>query len=143
MDEWGETVEGKRSGNELIDMITARDEATCRKVALIHAALDASSEIKLHHLEAAIGFVEFLWESRFPLFSGHGMTATAEIEDKIIKYVQSKMPLGVWYRQIRKGACQRIAYEQFERAMKSLTMGANPPLKVGKNLAKSWVWTND
>ena len=141
MDEWGQAVEDKRSGNELIDMITARDEATCRKVALIHAALDASDEIKIHHLEAAIAFVEFLWECRFPLFAQHGMTPTAELEEKILSRVRSAMPLGLAYRDIRRGI-QRPSYEQFERAIKSLTMGADPPIRVGKVGSRPWVWEN-
>jgi hypothetical protein len=142
MDEWGQEVEDKRSGNELIDMITARDEATARKVALIHAALDAAGEIKVCHLEAAIAFVEFLWQCRFPLFSKQGMTPTAEIEEKIITRVRESMPLGIAYRDIRRGV-QRPSYTQFQQIMVSLTTGPDPPLRNGDFHGKAWVWSNE
>ena len=85
LDEWADKHESRSSGNDLIDTLTAGDEVAVRKVALIHAALDGARTINLLHLQAAIAFVEFLFESRFPIFSEHGLTPMGEIESKILK----------------------------------------------------------
>ena len=141
IDKWAEAHEGKRSGNDLIDCLTARDEANCRKVALIHAALDGPKPIiDLPHVDAAIAYIEFLYESRFPIFAGQGMTPAAEIDEKILKRVQDAGVTGMPYREIRRGL-QRISHEEFERHMKSLTTGNEPPLKLRQIGKKLWVWT--
>ena len=141
IENWAEAHESKLSGNELIDCLTARDEANCRKIALIHAATDSLRPvIDIQHVEAAIAYVEFLYESRFPVFAGQGMTPGREIDEKILKRVQKASSAGIPYREVRRGI-QEISYEEFERHMRSLLQGNDPPLtvrKVGKSLR---VWT--
>ena len=131
-----------RSDNDTINLMAARDPTTCIKTALIHAALDDAQGIEPAHLHAAIAFVEWLHEVRFPLFAGHGMTPTAEIDQKIIKQV--KKTGGMWWRDIRRGL-QRIDHEVFEKRMRSLVFGLDPPLKVTpKGLRKKpWVTMNE
>jgi len=117
-----------RVENRTINLMAARDPTTCLKVALNHAALDDAERIEVYHLKAAICFVEWLYEVRFPLFAGHGMTPNAEIDAKIIDRVKESAG-GIWWRDIRR-SLQRIDYETFEKRMKSLLFGFDPPLKV-------------
>ena len=141
IEKWAEAHESKVSGNELIDCLTARDEANCRKVALIHAATDGLRPvIDLPHVDAAIAYIEFLYESRFPIFAGQGMTPGREIDEKILKRVQKSGSAGIPYREVRRGI-QEISYEEFERHMRSLLQGNDPPL-VGRTIGKMLrLWT--
>jgi len=141
IEKWAEVHEFRPSGNELIDCLTARDEANCRKVALIHAALDGVSPvIDIQHLEPAIAYIEFLYESRFLIFARQGMTPAAEIDEKIMRRVQDSGPTGIPYRELRRGL-QRISQEEFERHMRSLLAGNEPPLKSKQIGRKLWIST--
>lgn len=141
-DEWVVPHDALRSEDATINLMAARDPQICMKVALIHAALDDSPVIELRHFNAARAFVEFLYESRFPMFAGHGMTPTAEIERKIIERVTKAMPLGMSWRQIRK-SLWRIDGRFFEDRMRALTMGIDPVLKVKPVGKRAWVVLND
>ena len=142
IDEWAEKHESRSSGNDLIDTLTAGDEVAVRKVALIHAALDGSHAINLIHLKAAIAFVEFLFESRFPIFSEHGLTPMGEIESKILKKAGESMPTGIGWRELRRYQ-GRVDIEIFKRVMQGLTTGADPDLKVTPQYGRAWVTTNE
>jgi hypothetical protein len=138
LDEWADKHESRSSGNDLIDTLTAGDEVAVRKVALIHAALDGARTINLLHLQAAIAFVEFLFESRFPIFSEHGLTPMGEIESKILKKVHESMPAGISWRELRRYQ-GRIGIEDFKRVLNGLTTGADPDLKIEKRFGRAWV----
>jgi hypothetical protein len=140
IDAWAEKHELRTAGNEVIDSLIAGDEVAARKVALIHAAIEASREISILHLKAAIAFVEFLYLSRFPIFSEHGLSPLAEIEAKILQKVKESMPAGIGWRDLRRAGLQRVPREDFARVMKVLTVGMDPPLKVSKQFGRAWVW---
>ena len=87
LDEWADKHESRSSGNDLIDTLTAAIGSRSQ------GGIDPRSHgrrrtINLLHLQAAIAFVEFLFESRFPIFSEHGLTPMGEIESKILKKSQ-------------------------------------------------------
>jgi len=110
-------------------------------VALVHAALDGrGNEIHSYHIRAAVAFVEFLYASRFPVFSEHGMTPGAEVDEKILKRVQEAGATGIPFREIRRGL-QRISQKEFEDHMRSLLQGIEPPLRSQEIGRKVWVWT--
>jgi hypothetical protein len=129
-DNWADAVDAKRSGNPLIDSLTARDEETCRKVALIHASLQSCDrwEIDVDQVAAAIAFVDFLYEARFPIFSEHGLSPMAEIDSRIVKRVQQSMPFGIIWGELRR-ALQRIDYELFEKRVNLMCQGVEPVLR--------------
>jgi hypothetical protein len=129
-DNWADAVDSKRSGNPLIDSLTARDEETCRKVALIHAALQNTDrwEIDADQTAAAIVFTDFLYESRFPIFSEHGLSPMAEIDNRIVKRVKQSMPFGIIWGELRR-ALQRIDYELFEKRVHLMEQGVEPVLR--------------
>jgi hypothetical protein len=65
--------------------MTVGDRVTCQKIALMNAALDKSEQfIEPHHLEPALQFGEYLYKSRYPLFSEHGASPNLDIEKKIL-----------------------------------------------------------
>lgn len=137
--QWVVPHDALRVENRTINLMAARDPTTGIKVALIHAALDATERIETQHLRAAIAFVEWVYEMRFPLFAGHGLTPTAEIDAKIIARV--KETGGLWWRDIRRGI-QRIDYKAFEDRMKSLVLGFDPPLKVTRMGPRNRPWVS-
>jgi hypothetical protein len=130
-DDWADATDAKRSGNPLIDSLTARDEETCRKVALIHAALDNCDrwEINEDQVEAAIAFTDFLYESRFPIFSEHGLSPMAEIDSRIVKRIKQSMPFGIIWGELRR-ALGRIDYELFEKRINLMCQGVEPVLRT-------------
>jgi hypothetical protein len=142
-DDWVVPHDALRSDDATINLMAARDPQICMKVALIHAALDDAAGIELQHFDAARAFVEWLYESRFPMFAGHGMTPTAEIEKKIIERVTKAMPLGLSWRDIRRSVAQRIDRKMFEERMKYLIQGVDPPLTLRKIGKRAWVVLND
>ena len=129
-DDWADAVDSKRSGNPLIDSLTARDEESCRKVALIHAALQNTDrwEIDAEQVAAGIAFVDFLYESRFPIFSEHGLSPMAEIDSRIVKRVQQSMPFGIIWGELRR-SLQRIDYDLFEKRVNLMSQGVEPVLR--------------
>ena len=73
------------TGDEMMEVVGERDAQTALKVSLIYAALDGSDGIiEAHHLEAAIAYVGFLYSTRIPIFSGHGLGFASAAQARII-----------------------------------------------------------
>lgn len=81
-------------------------------------------------------------EARWPAFSKRGAPPAAEIDQKILRRVRNAMPQGISSRDIRRGL-GRVDYETFKQRMRSLMMGANPPLSVKNIGKKEWVYLNE
>lgn len=128
--------------DEVIKVLSERDDQTCLKVATINAALDHSNgQIEEHHLEPAIAFVQWLWEARFPVFAGHGLTPVAQIDQKIIERVRDSGAGGISYRNLQK-SLHRVDAETFQRRMKALT-AEDSALRIGYLGKKRWIYVND
>jgi hypothetical protein len=130
--------------DELITVLSERDHMTCLKVAMIYAALDRADMIEEHHVEAAIAWVTFLYESRFPVFSGHGLSPAAQVDHKIVEYVRDNCgAAGISYRGLQR-AMGRVDAETFHRRMKALAPGeGDGPLKVTEFARKRWIYLNE
>ena len=83
-DTWYKVYWRRKKGDDLIPAMNNGDRVTCRKLALINAALDRSDEIKPQHLEAAMEFTGFLYDCRYPIFSEHGANPNLEVDKKIL-----------------------------------------------------------
>lgn len=103
---------------DLIGAMTIGDRTNLRKVALINAALDRAERIEEHHLGYALAFGDFLYESRWPVFSEFGNNPNLEIENKIVEKVKTKGG------RIRKRQLQmslpRVDSETFNRRLNYL-----------------------
>jgi len=130
------------TADELVSWLSERDHMTCLKVASIYAALDhVERDIELYHLEAGIAFVKFLYEARFPIFAGHGLSPAAQTDQKIIEKVRAAGAGGIGYRNLQK-ALPRVDTETFHRRMKSLA-APDSPLRLGMLGKKKWVFLAD
>lgn len=141
---WYQNEFNPGSADELITILSERDHLTCLKVALIYAVLDLADAIELHHVQAAIAWVTFLYESRFPIFSGHGLTPRAQVERKIVDFVRDGHRAGgLSYRNLQR-SMGRIDAETFHRAMKALAPEqGDGPLRIDWLAKKRWVYLND
>jgi hypothetical protein len=82
--DWYKVYWRRKKGDDLIPAMNNGDRVTCRKIALINAALDRADEIEPRHLEPAIEFTSFLYDCRYPIFSEHGANPNLEIDKKIL-----------------------------------------------------------
>jgi hypothetical protein len=141
---WYQNEFNPGSSDELITILSERDHLTCLKVAMIYAALDTAEYVELVHLNAAIAWVGFLYESRFPIFAGHGLSPRAQVEHKLVEHVRDNHRAnGISYRNLQR-AMGRIDAESFHRAMKALAPPeADGPLKLALLGKKRWVWLNE
>lgn len=135
----------ERMTDDLFRFLAGRYGDSALKCGLILAGLDKSDVIAEQHMEAGIAFAEFLFESlRYvlgrPPISGVG-AIESEIDQKIIARVTRAMPLGLSWREIRRGL-SRIDRNVFEERRKFLLSGADPPLKVNRVGKRAWVVLN-
>ena len=86
--DWYKTYWKRKRGDDLLAALNNGDRVTCRKIALINAALDKQLDFILpEHLEPAMAFVEFLYGCRWPIFAEHGDNPYVEIEKKILAMI--------------------------------------------------------
>jgi DnaB-like helicase N terminal domain/Protein of unknown function (DUF3987) len=135
---WYKRYKARLNDDDLISAMTIGDRLTVQKIALINAAMDRSERyIEDHHLEPAIDFGEYLYESRFPLFSEHGANPFVEMEKRIL----SKVPESP--SRVRKRWVQRqlgaIDSKTFNDRVKHLTM-EDGPLKMKRDGTSIWLW---
>ncbi len=135
---WYKRYKSRLKEDDLIAAMTIGDRLTVQKIALINAALDKSERyIEDHQLSAATEFGEYLYESRFPLFSEHGANPFVEVEHKIL----DKIPLAP--NRIAKRWVQRqlsgIDSKVFNDRIKYLTMD-DGPLQIRHEGRKVWLW---
>jgi DnaB-like helicase N terminal domain len=115
----------RRDDDELMAVIGERDHTSCRKVAMIYAALDKSEYIETFHLNAAIAFTNFLYEARFPIFKGHGLGTLAQLDERIVEVAKSSPGAEIPWRSLRH-RFKRTDIEVFERRMGWLTREDGP-----------------
>lgn len=128
--------------DEVIKVLSERDDQTCLKVATINACLARSwGTIQEEHLEPAIAYVQWLWEARFPVFAGHGLSPAAQTDQKLIEKVKDSGPGGISYRNLQR-ALHRVDAETFHRRMKALT-SPDSALRIGAFGNKRWVYVNE
>jgi hypothetical protein len=128
----------------LVMTLSERDHMTCRKLALILTTLDKADATELYHLNAAISMVTFLYEARFPVFAGHGLSPAAQDEAKIVEKVKEAGAGGIGYRNLQR-SLPRMDKETFHRRMKWLT-APDSPLRIGfmgVSNKKRYVYLND
>jgi hypothetical protein len=119
--DWYEKLYWRRKkGDELIPAMNNGDRVTCRKIALINAALDRSEEfIRPEHLHSALAFGEYLFDCRWPIFSEHGANPNLEIEHKIVNRVP-ELPARIGKRELQQ-LCHLDA-ETFNKRLNYLSM---------------------
>jgi DnaB-like helicase N terminal domain len=132
--------------DEVITVLSERDDQTCLKVSMIYAALSkADRYIELHHLEPAIRYVEFLYESRFPIFAGHGLSPAGQIDFKIVEKMKAAGRPGMSYRTLQQSI--RTDAETFHRRMRALAPEQGDGILkiqlVGGAKKRRWVFVND
>lgn len=93
------------------------------KFALLYAAMDFSSQIRLEHLEPAIAVGNYLEQSVTAVFRSFGSSRGKRSEDKLLTYLQSKgrnhpVPKRVVYRALKLSALE-------------LEQAANPLIRIG------------
>jgi hypothetical protein len=123
-DKWYSIYWKRKRGDELIPALNNGDRTTCKKIALINAFLDRSERfIEPHHYEPAMAFCEFLFESRWPIFSDHGANPYVEMERKIL----AKVP--EYPTQVRKRWLQQqlpLDSKTFNDRLKYMSMEDGP-----------------
>jgi len=135
-EQWYEKEYNPPGEDPLVMSLSERDHLTARKFALIYAALDRAERIEIDHLQAAIRMVEFLYESRFPVFAGHGLSRSAKAQQKIIKLVTQRGRLSLAKLQsLMWRDCDGI---WFRRHLKALEYPGGP-IRVTVLGRKSWV----
>ena len=108
-----------RTGDEMMEVLGERDAQTALKVAMIYAALDKSTDfIEIHHLEAAIAYVGFLYTTRIPIFSGHGLSQASAAQQRIIEIIQrdGAIPLARLQPLMRRN-CDATLLEKYLRSL--------------------------
>jgi len=115
---WYKTYKARIVTDDLIGAMSIGDRTTCRKIALLNAALDRADKIEDFHLAPAIAFTEFLFESRWPVFSEHGASPYREIETKMINIVSNSPQRRITSRNLQQRI--RVDAETFHRRLKYL-----------------------
>jgi hypothetical protein len=74
--------------DDLVGAMSIGDRTSARKFALINAGLDCAEHIEDYHLARSLACMEFLYNSRIPIFAMHGASLVLEIENKILDLVR-------------------------------------------------------
>jgi hypothetical protein len=99
--DWYKVYWRRKKGDDLIPAMNNGDRVTCRKIALINAALDRADEIQPKHLEMAMVFTGFLYDCRYPIFSEHGANPNLEVDKKILDKIPES-PGRIGKRDLRR-----------------------------------------
>lgn len=137
--EWYKIYWRRKKGDDLIPAMNNGDRVTCRKIALINAALDRADQIEPRHLEPAIAFTEFLYDCRYPIFSEHGANPNLEIDKKILARVP-ELPARIGKRDLQR-LCHLDA-ETFNKRLHWLTADGGE-LRLRTVLRKTYVERSD
>ena len=138
---WYEKVYWRRKkGDEIIPAMNNGDRVTCRKIALINAAMDRADQfIEPQHLEPALAAGEYLFECRYPIFAEHGANPNLEIEKKIMARIPEH-PARITKRVLQQ-ACHLDA-QTFNMRLDYLCAegGEITRRRIGQCV---WVWKNE
>lgn len=135
------------SGDEMIDLLTERDNLTVLKVAMINACLDGVDKyIELPHLEMAIAYVHWLWDARFPIFRGHGVNPLVKAQEYLLETVNARHRIG--YAQCLPLMRRHGIYGQadhFRRLVSALADGGVIRIETvgGSRPRRYLVWNED
>ena len=138
-DDWYKIYWRRKKGDDLIPAMNNGDRVTCRKIALINAALDRADQIQPEHLERAMAFTGFLYDCRYPIFSEHGANPNLEIDKKILARVP-ELPARIGKRDLQR-LCHLDA-ETFNKRLHWLTADGGE-LRYRQVLRKTYVERND
>lgn len=146
---WFNTQYNPPVDDEMISVLSEGDHVTVRQVGLLNALLDYGTpgfkdEISEEQLYAATRFVNWVYEARYPVFAGHGLTPMAKIDHRIIEFVKRQTNKHVMWKVLRN-RMQRVCPDQkiFNERMRALTSDADSALKI-KNLGNiRFVASND
>jgi hypothetical protein len=136
---WYKQYKARLKSDDVIAAMTVGDRVSCQKVALMNAALDKSDQfIEAQHLQPALLFGEYLYESRFPLFLEHGASPNLDIEKKILARIPE--PPGRILRRALQQNCH-LDSKTFNDRLHYLEMedGLITSKRIG---TKIWVWKN-
>jgi len=105
----------QREARGLYSEIVARMIAQTLRVSVIYAVLDQADEVRLEHLEAAIGFVGYCDQSALCAFGG----AVDSISEKILKVADdaapNPAPIGAIYSAFTGNISRRTIKDRLER----------------------------
>lgn len=98
---------------DLVGSLTARGEAQVVRLALLYAVLDASPEIRRHHLEAALAVWVYSFNSVRHVF---GEKTGDPVADKVLKELQ-KFPGGLNLTQLHRAFKNHLRGERLREAL--------------------------
>jgi hypothetical protein len=102
----------------LVEIMAERMDLYCRKVAMVHAAIERSpGEIDVAHLEPAIAFTEFLVRCLYSIFGDFGLSDALKDQRAILEAVRKAMPAGISKRLLQK-KLWRMDAETFNRRLR-------------------------
>lgn len=102
----------------LIETLSDRHRMHVRKTALIFAGLDMSEFILPDHMDAAIEFTEFLYDSLEYVFRGYNLSSYAKEEQRIVETVLSQPDQQIFRRELQRRF--RIDGETFQRRLRAV-----------------------
>lgn len=102
----------------LIETLSDRHRMHVRKTALIFAGLDMSDFILPDHMDAAIEFTEFLYESLEYVFRGYNLSSYAKEEQRIVETVLGQAGQQIFRRDLQRRF--RIDGETFQRRLRAV-----------------------
>ena len=140
--DWYSRYKKRCRADDLIGPMSVGDRVTARKVALINAALDQSDEyIEEQHLAPALAFCEYLYQSRFPIFSTHGASPGLEVESKILEIVRKCN--GRISKRTLQQSLPRVEAKVFNDHLRALSV-ADGPLRLDPGVGRAlWVVLNE
>jgi hypothetical protein len=134
---WYKKYKRRLAEDDVISSMSIGDRTSVQKVALINAALDRSPQfVEAEHLERAIEFGEYLYESRFPLFSEHGSTQDLEIDQKLLAKIP-EFPGRILRRTLQKSF--HLDARTFNRHLDDLSVPGSEVVKAQEG-TRIWVW---
>jgi len=134
---WYKKYKQRLKDDDLIAAMSIGDRVTVQKICLINAALDKADKFfEPWHLEPALEFGEYLYESRFPLFAEHGASPDLDIDKKILAKIP-EFPGRIIRRSLQQ-KCHLDA-RTFNRHLDDLSIDGGEVIKR-KEGTRWWVW---
>jgi len=133
------------ANDDLLQSMTERYHHHAVKAAMIYAALDQVSTMRVRHLGPALVYVRFLFDGLLYSFQSFGVSNWVLDEKKIIEAVQALMPLGCRLRTLQQ-KFWRMGSEHFQRHLKSLCGApgnSESHLKTEKRGRQFWAVVNE
>lgn len=109
-------------GSTLLDAITSRQEAHAIRLAMTYAQLDGADRIEIDHLEAALAFCRYAFDSAAYLFGSAEIDPTAQrILDALASGPMTQTQIvGLFHRNMKAGVLNSALSDLRERGKISL-----------------------